>query len=525
MRSRREGGEVNTCGCNFRLSIMPQNAAQDQPRVLTIDDLKQAIRTNGLKISFDVLQRAYEFASDAHKGQVRRSGEPYLQHPLHTALTLIDMRLDEPTIVAGLLHDVPEDTSYNLVEIKKRFGPEVESLVAGITKLGKIRYRGIERYAENLRKMFISMAQDVRVVLIKMADRLHNLRTIGSLPAEKQQRIAREVLEIYTPIANRLGMGRLKGELEDLAFPIAYPKEWAWFKTEILPQYETRVKEISSVITELKQLLGANKIRIIGIHGRAKYYYSLYRKLLQPQYGRNLSLIYDLVAVRVVLASADDCYKAMGIIHTRFTPLPGRIKDYIAQPKPNRYQSLHTTVLAQGGKVVEIQLRDQQMHQQAEYGIAAHWHYKEMGQHFWTRLAQAPGFHHRGYVMPRRLQWIQELANWQQEVRDTRQFLKRLKIDAFRDRLFVFTPNGDVIDLPEEATPVDFAYYIHTDIGNSCTGVKINGKMEPLSTKLKSGDVVEIITDKHRKAPGRDWLRFVRTAVARNKIRASLRRP
>lgn len=502
---------------------MPQTAVKNHVRTLALDDLRKAIKDNGLNVDFKVIEQAYEFANNAHHGQLRKSGEPYLQHPLQTALTLIEMKLDQPAIVAGLLHDVPEDTTYNLVEIEKRFGPEVAKLVSGITKLGKIKYRGIERYAENLRKMFISMAEDVRVVLIKMADRLHNLRTIESLPPDKQRRIAREVLEIYTPIANRLGMGRIKGELEDLAFPIAYPEEWAWFKSVIIPQYQTRVEEVAIAINEIKKILAASKIKVLDIHGRAKYYYSLYRKLVQPQYDKNLNLIHDLVAIRVVVPTADDCYKAMGVIHTRFTPMSGRIKDYIAQPKPNHYQSLHTTIFADGGKIVEIQLRDPKMHQQAEYGIAAHWRYKELGKHFWNRMAQLPGYHHRGYVMPRRLKWIQELANWQQEVRDTRQFLKRLKIDAFRDRIFVFTPNGDVIDLPEEATPVDFAYYIHTDIGNTCSGVRINGKMEPLETKLKNGDVIEIITDKHRKSPNRDWLRFVRTAVARNKIRSTLR--
>lgn len=488
-----------------------------------LNDLFRVIKRNNLHVDLDAVRRAYQFAEKAHRGQRRKSGEPYLQHPLHTAINVAEMKLDQPTIIAGLLHDIPEDTAYGLTDIKQHFGPEVEHLVSGITKLGKIKYRGIERYAENLRKMFVAMAEDVRVVLIKMADRLHNLQTIQALPELKQQRIALEVLEIYAPIANRLGMGRLRGMLEDLAFPIVYPEDWAWFQTHILPQYQTRAVEITAVIEEIKTLLGANKIKILDIHGRAKYYYSLYRKLVMPQYNKNLGLIYDVVAIRIVVPSAADCYQAMGVIHHRFTPLPGRIKDYIAQPKPNRYQSLHTTVFAEGGKIVEIQLRDPQMHDQAEYGIAAHWHYKETGKHFFARLARLPGFHHRGYVMPKRLKWIQELAVWQKEFSDTKQFLKRLKIDAFKDRIFVFTPNGDVIDLPNEATPVDFAYYIHTDIGHTCVGAKINGKLEALDTTLNNGDVVEIITDKSRRGPNRNWLRFVHTAVARNKIRSALR--
>ena len=319
-------------------------------------------------------------------------------------------------------------------------------------------------------------------------------------------------------------MGQLKGELEDLAFPLAYPDEWKRFKDTVLPQYRARVEETEKVIAEIRKLLASNKIKIIDIHGRAKHYYSLYRKLLLPQYGNNLNLIYDLVAIRIVLPNADECYKAMGAIHTRFTPLPGRIKDYIAQPKPNHYQSLHTTVFASGGKIIEVQIRDPKMHQVAEYGIAAHWRYKELGKHFFSRLTKLPGFHARGYVVPKKLQWIQELAHWQEEVADTRQFLKRLKIDAFKDRIFVFTPNGDVIDLPDEATPIDFAYYIHTDIGNTCSGAKINGKLEQLDTQLKNGDVVEFITEKNRRGPNRDWLHFAKTAQARNRIRATLRR-
>ncbi|MDD5109978.1 MAG: RelA/SpoT family protein [Patescibacteria group bacterium] len=503
---------------------MPQIPSQDQRRELTLDDLNKAIKNSGLKIDLAVVAQAYELAALAHRGQLRSSGEPFLQHPLWTALTLVEMKLDQPTIVAGLLHDVPEDTTYNLVEIEKRFGTEVGQLVTGITKLRKLHYQGVERYAENLRKMFISMATDVRVVLIKMADRLHNLKTIGSLPPEKQQRIALEVLDIYAPIANRLGMGQLKGELEDLAFPLAYPEDWKWFRQKILPQYQVKVEEVNAVIKEIRKILTNNKVKVLDIHGRAKHHYSLYRKLLQPQYGKNLNLIYDLVAIRVIVSNADECYQAMGAIHTRFTPLPGRIKDYIAQPKPNHYQSLHTTVFADGGKIIEVQLRDSRMHQQAEYGIAAHWQYKELGKHFFARLKKLPGFHAHGYIVPRKLKWIEELATWQQEVSDTRQFLRRLKIDAFRDRIFVFTPTGDVIDLPDEATPIDYAYYIHTDIGNTCAGVKINGKMEALDTKLKNGDVVEIITDKSRKFPNRDWLRFAKTAQARSKIRSTLRR-
>lgn len=483
------------------------------------DLIKLVKQYNNNKSDLQKIRQAYEFADLAHRGQKRKSGESYITHPLATAMMLAQMKLDTPTIVAGLLHDVPEDTSYNLIDIEKKFGNEVAGLVMGITKLSKIKYRGNELYAENLRKMFISMAEDVRVVLIKMADRLHNMQTLSALPPHKRKRIAMEVLEVYAPIASRLGMGQIKGDLEDLAFPYVYPREWRWFEKNIIPAYKKRMEETEKIQKEIEKEFNENKVKILSMHGRKKHYYSLYRKLLRPQYEKDISKIYDLVAIRIVVPTVADCYKVFGIIHKKWKPLPGRIKDYIAQPKPNNYQSLHTTVFSPSGKVVEFQIRTPEIHDQAEYGIAAHWHFKEGGLKFFQHI---PGFHPKGYNPPKKLKWIHELTEWQKYVTDSRQYLDSLKIDILKDIIFVFTPQGDVIELPEDATPVDFAFRIHTEIGNHCVASKINGQIASLDTPLKNGDMVEIITDKSRKGPNRDWLKFVKTSNARGKIKSFL---
>jgi len=495
-----------------------------------IEDLIKAIKDSGNKgnhkipvignfrrkksdVDLDLVRLAYDFAQEAHKDQNRKSGEPYINHSLQTALTLAKMGLDQDTIIAALLHDVPEDTQYSLVDIEKNFGPEVANLVGGITKLGIIKYRGIQKYAENLRKMFVSMAQDIRIILIKMADRLHNLKTLSSLPPEKQKRIAQESLEIYAPIAHRLGMGQIKGEIEDLSFPYVYPEEYEWLKKEVLPKIELKLEYIRRVIEVVRKELAKNKIKVIDIHGRAKRLYSLYKKLIKPHYDRDVSKIYDLVAIRIIVPDVADCYNVLGTIHRLWKPLPGRIKDYISQPKPNGYQSLHTTVFCLEGKITEFQIRTEEMHQQAEYGIAAHWHYEEIGK----KSKKITG---KGYTLPKRLRWIEDLVRWQRETQDSQQYLKSLTVDVFKNRIFVFTPQGDVIDLPEEATPIDFAYQVHTWIGDHCAGAKINNRMAALDNKLKNGDVIEIITDKNRKGPSRDWLKFAKTNAARGKIRA-----
>ncbi len=475
------------------------------------------LRRQKPEYDLDLIRLAYDYAEQAHQGQKRKSGEPYINHSLETALTLAKMGLDQDSIIAALLHDVPEDTNYSLVEIEKNFGPEVAKLVAGITKLGIIKYRGMEKYAENLRKMFVSMAQDIRIILIKMADRLHNLKTLDSLPAEKQKRIAQESLEIYAPIANRLGMGHIKGELEDLAFPYVYPEKYEWMQKEIIPKIETKMEYIRKVIKVIEKELQQQKTKILSIHGRKKRLYSLYLKLQKPHYNGDVAKIYDLVAIRIIVPTVADCYQTLGIIHRLWKPLPGRIKDYIAQPKPNGYQSLHSTVFCLDGKIVEFQIRTPQMHEQAEYGIAAHWHYKESEKKT-KKLGQ------KGYTLPKKLEWIQDLVKWQKNIADNQQYLKSLSVDFFKNRIFVFTPQGDVIDLPEEATPVDFAYHVHTWIGDHCSGAKINNRMASLEDKLKNGDVVEIITDKNRKGPNRDWLKLVKTNAAKSKIRSNMQK-
>jgi guanosine-3',5'-bis(diphosphate) 3'-pyrophosphohydrolase len=463
------------------------------------------------------IQLAYDYAADAHKGQFRKSGEPYIIHPLETAMIVATMGLDQDCIIAALLHDVPEDTSVTLVDIEKNFGKDVARLVTGITKLGVIKYRGMERYAENLRKMFVSMAQDIRIILIKMADRVHNLRTLDALRPDKQLRIARESLEIYAPIANRLGMGYIKGMIEDLAFPYVLPEEYAWMQKEILPAIKIKAESVESASKILRKELEKEKVKIIELRAREKRSYSLYVKLIDKEYNRDLSKIYDLVALRVIVPTVADCYNTLGIAHKLWKPLLGRIKDYIAQPKPNGYQSLHTTVFGPEGMIMELQIRTPEMNQQAEYGIAAHWHYKELGNKQ-ARLGV------KGKKVPQKLKWVEDLVRWQQEVQNNEQYLQSLSIDVFRDRIFVFTPEGDVIDLPEDATPVDFAYHVHSWIGDHTTGAKVNAHMVSLDHKLKNGDVVEIITDKNRKTPGQDWAQFVKTAAARGKIRAARQR-
>ncbi|MCX6785403.1 MAG: RelA/SpoT family protein [Candidatus Komeilibacteria bacterium] len=475
--------------------------------MLTIEDIIKKVQSYNPQADPQMLLEAYEFAAQAHAGQKRLSGEDYIQHSLATVDHLADMRLDLAALAAGLLHDVPEDTSYTLEDIKKKFGKEVAKLVEGITKLGTLKYRGLERYAENLRRMFIAMSDDIRVILIKFADRWHNLETLSFNRPDKRRRVALETLEIYAPIANRLGMGEMRGILEDLAFPYAYPKEYDWAlsvsedKLKIEKKYIEKIKKIVQ-----KELL-ENKIEIISIHGRMKYLYSLYKKLLEKD--KDINKIYDLIAVRIITKNVADCYRVLGIIHKKWVPLKGRIKDYIAQPKPNGYQSLHTTVFADKGKVVEFQIRDLEMHELAEYGVAAHWHYKELSNRSLTK---------------EKTDWLKNLLEVQKKLADNQAYLKEVKVGFFQNHIFVFTPKGDVIDLPEGACPVDFAYTIHTDIGDKCVGAMINDQIAPLETKLKNGDVVEILINKNRTTPNEDWLNFVITNAAKEKIRQTLRK-
>jgi len=456
-----------------------------------------------------LIKSAHSLASSAHKNQKRESGASYIQHPLNVALTLTKMNLDTETVVAAILHDVIEDTPCTFEEIEKQFGKTIAFLVNGVTKLDKIQYGGVERKAENLRKMFLAMAKDIRVVLIKLADRYDNMLTLHFLPEDKRQRIALETLEIYAPIAYRLGMGDLKGQLEDLSFKYLHQKEHQWLLKEVAERYEMKKMYINKLEPILKDILKKENATPIEINARTKHFYSLYKKLLR--YQMDFDKIHDLVAARIIMKNIEDCYLALGIIHKNFKPVPGLIKDYIAMPKPNGYQSLHTSVFGPQGKITEIQIRTPEMHAKAENGIAAHWAYKER-----NYLKSAVG------INKKELAWIEQLKEWQKAVRGSDEFFESLKIDFFKDRIFVLTPKGDAIDLPEGATPVDFAYAIHSDIGHQCAGAKINGKITPISIELQSGDVVEILTQKNKK-PSENWLSFVKTHLAKEKIKNSVK--
>lgn len=476
---------------------------------MTIERVLEMIKSKNLEADLDMVRLAFDYAQEAHQGQKRLSGEEYIQHPLETAYKIAEMNIDLATVMAAILHDVPEDTGRPIEEIEKNFGKEVASLVRGITKLGTIKYRGLERYAENLRKMFMAMAEDVRVVFIKFADRIHNLKTLYSLPPVKQQRIARESLDIYAPIAGRLGMEELKGELEDLSFPYVYPDEYKWVLEISKKKYEEQ-KRFTDKVAKLirKELINKSSVKLIKIEGRAKRYYSLYQKILRKD--MDIDKVYDVVALRIIVQGVDDCYHTLGHIHKIWTPLKGRIKDYIAQPKPNGYQSLHTTVFGPEGRITEFQIRTQRMHEEAEWGIAAHWFYDEQ------KRKKNGTFG----VPPQKLKWIKGLLDEQKKITTAKRYLNTLKLDFFKNRIFVFTPKGDVIDLPEGATPIDFAYHIHTDVGHHCAGAKVNEKIATLQTALKNGDMIEIIVDKNRKGPSEGWLNMAQTHLARNKIKS-----
>ncbi len=464
---------------------------------------------------------AYEFSEAAHRGQKRKSGEDYIIHSLHVARILAEIGMDEKTIAAGLLHDVPEDTEITLAQVAEKFGDEVAVLVDGITKLGKIKLRGSkeEHYLENLRKMFMAMAEDIRVVIIKLADRLHNMRTLEHLPPEKQERIARETLEIYAPIANRLGIGEIKGELEDICFKYLDPLHYEETKKIEETYLHDGKVYMEHTVAFFRKFLTKEKIKIIGLSGRTKYLYRLYQKL--KRHDMDITRIYDLVAIRIIVPEISDCYEALGIIHREYRPMVGRIKDYISLPKPNGYQSLHTTIFGPDGRILEVQIRTQKMHNEAEYGIAAHWLYTEKSRSIWSNI-----FSRRKDISaaPRELLWVSQLKEWQKDIgRDDQEFTEGLKIEFFKNHIFAFTPKGDIIELPEEATPIDFAYAIHSEIGNRAVGAKADGKMIPLDSNIKNAQVIEILTVKEKKKPSRDWLNSVKTSAAKSHIRRELR--
>ncbi|HDZ85590.1 MAG TPA: bifunctional (p)ppGpp synthetase/guanosine-3',5'-bis(diphosphate) 3'-pyrophosphohydrolase [Candidatus Moranbacteria bacterium] len=490
--------------------------------MITIEDIFKSFRLPLTEARKKLIINAYEFSDDAHKGQKRKSGEDYIQHSLATAKTLADIGMGSKTIAAGLLHDVPEDTSVTLDEVEKKFGMEIASLVNGITKLGKIKLRESkeEYFLENLRKMFLAMAADIRVVIVKLADRLHNMRTLEHLPPEKQKRIAQETMEIYAPIANRLGIGEIKGQLEDLSFKYIEPEDYEYVKNLEIKHYKEREKYVNLSIEELKEGLENEGIKVIDIYGRAKHLYRLFKKL--QRHNMDINQIYDLVAIRIIVPDIADCYEALGIVHKKFRPMVGRIKDYISLPKPNGYQSIHTTIFGPEGRILEVQIRTQKMHDEAEFGIAAHWVYSEKEKGKWKKYFSKTTLKKK--VPEKELAWVKQLREWQNEIgRDDEEFLEGLRIDFFKNHIFAFTPKGDIIDFPEEATPVDFAYAIHSEVGNRTMGAKADGNIVPLNYNIKNGQVIEILTSKENKKPSRDWLRFVKTSLAKSHIKKAIK--
>ncbi len=473
----------------------------------TIEDVTHLVSEYNPTADLQLLQTAYGFAENAHTHQTRLSGEAYITHPVEIAYILAGLKMDMPTIIAGLLHDVVEDTNYTYKDIEDNFGKEVADLVDGVTKITKLEYSNKEdQQAESFRKMFIAMANDLRVIIIKLADRLHNMRTLSAMSKEKQISKATETLDIYAPIAHRLGIFKIKWEFEDLALRYLEPEQYYQLVEKVAQKRQEREAYIGNVVDVLSDKLTKESIKF-SIEGRPKHFFSIFKKM---QNGKNFSEIYDLIAIRVLVDSVNDCYAVLGWVHTLWKPIPGRIKDYIAMPKPNMYQSLHTTVIGPGGSPVEIQIRTKDMHQIAEYGIAAHWKYKEGKQ--------------GSDEMSERLRWLWELKELDQELQDSDEFMDAVKKDLYTDEVFVFTPKGKVIELPMGATPLDFAYRIHSDVGNKCVGAKVNGKIIPLNAKLKTGDIVEVITNPASKGPSRDWLKVVVSTHAKNKIRSHFRK-
>ncbi|MCY0888347.1 MAG: bifunctional (p)ppGpp synthetase/guanosine-3',5'-bis(diphosphate) 3'-pyrophosphohydrolase [Alicyclobacillaceae bacterium] len=477
----------------------------------TLDELCRIVSDYCDPQELDLICRAYRFAANAHEGQFRKSGEPYITHPLAVANILAELQVDCTTIVAGLLHDVVEDTPVTDADLVQSFGSDVAALVDGVTKLKRIKFDSREeQQAENLRKMFMAMARDIRVLIIKLADRLHNMRTLKYQPPDKQLRTARETLEIFAPLAHRLGIYTMKWELEDVAFRYLNPTEYYRIVDLMAEKRKERERYIEEVMNLLRNRLSELDLAA-EVSGRAKHIYSIYRKMITQ--NKEFNEIYDLFAVRVTVESIKDCYGVLGVVHTLWKPMPGRFKDYIAMPKANMYQSLHTTVIGPRGEPLEIQIRTWEMHQTAEFGIAAHWVYKEDGE----------GSRSEG-KFSQKLAWFREVLEWQQDFRDAQEFMETLKIDLFADEVFVFTPKGDVYDLPAGSVPIDFAYRVHTDIGNRCTGARVNGKMVPLDYRLRTGDIVEILTTKTGYGPSRDWLKIVKSSQAKSKIRQWFKR-
>lgn len=472
----------------------------------TISDILSKMKKNNWRANTRLVSKAYNYALTNHGDQIRKSGEPYIVHPVQVAYTLANMELDESTICAALLHDVVEDTQMTHADIVKEFGEEIADMVDGVTKLGKLKYTSLkEQQVEDYRKMFLAMGKDIRVILIKLADRLHNMRTLKYLTRDRQIANAQETMDLYAPLANRLGMYSLKWELEDLSFKYLYPEDYREIVEGLDRKREERLTFIQRVMGEIRKEVKGQHIEA-EITGRAKHLYSIYRKMKRD--NKTLDQIYDLFALRIIVNSVKDCYATLGIVHDLYNPMPGRFKDYIAVPKPNMYQSLHTTLIATKGTPFEVQIRTWDMHRIAEFGIAAHWAYKEAGKSKKENVT----------VKDDKLAWLRETLEWQKEMQDPEEFLNTLKTELFEDEVYVFTPKGDIKVLPNGSTPIDFAYLIHAQVGHHMTGCKINSKMMPIITKLKNGDIIDIITSENAKGPSRDWLKFIKSTTAKNRI-------
>lgn len=482
-----------------------------ETHVISVEEFFEMIKKylNDNQVAF--VHKAYDVAAKAHANQRRKSGEPYIIHPLGVATILAELQMDETTLAAAFLHDVVEDTETTLDQLKEMFGVKVADLVDGVTKLGKIEYISKEdQQIENYRKMFLAMAKDIRVIMIKLADRLHNMRTMKYMPVHKQQSISRETMEVYAPLAHRLGIYTIKWELEDLAFRYMEPEIYYDLVEQVKVKRREREAMIHEAMAEIKEHLDEQNIKC-EIQGRPKNFYSIYKKMQRDH--KELSEIYDLLAIRVLVDTVADCYGTLGVVHSLWRPIPGRVKDYIAVPKSNMYQSLHTTVLYHNGQPLEIQIRTFEMHRISEFGIAAHWRYKESG-----GKSNMPSGGDKDFEA--KLSWLRQLLEWHKDMSDSRDFVNTVKMDVFADEVFVFTPRGDVIDLPVGSVPIDFAYRIHTDVGNRCVGAKVNGRIVPLDYKLSNGDIVEVITSKQATGPSRDWMNIVGSSDTRNKIRS-----
>ncbi len=483
---------------------------QEANKPITIEEIINKMKKNNKKSDSKIIQKAYNFAVEKHGEQLRKSGEPYIIHPMQVANILAELGLDDSTVCAALLHDVVEDTEVTHEDLIREFSLEIAEMVDGVTKLSKLNCESVEEeQVENYRKMFLAMGKDIRVIMIKLADRLHNMRTLKFLSRDRQIANARETMDLYAPLANRLGIYSLKWELEDLAFKYLYPEDYREIVEGIDRKREERLNFIDKIEEEIKKELKAQKIDA-EITGRAKHLYSIYRKMKRDNI--TIDQIYDLFALRIIVNSVKDCYAALGVVHDLYNPMPGRFKDYIAVPKPNMYQSLHTTLIGERGTPFEVQIRTWDMHRIAEYGIAAHWAYKE--------ASFSKGKKANVQVTEDKLAWLRETLEWQKDIADPQEFLNTLKTELFEDEVYVFTPKGDIKVLPNGSTPIDYAYSIHAEIGHHMTGCKINSKMMPIITKLRNGDIVEIVTSDKAKGPSRDWLKFIQSSTAKNKIQA-----